>query len=293
MLKSMTGYGKSELEVANKKITLEVKSLNSKSLDLSTRIASLYREKDIEIRKIIAEKAIRGKVEFSLYIESLGGSTRTKINEDVVHNYFLQLKQISNNNQVIGNDIHLLTAALKLPDALKTELDSLDENEWKNIEAKLIETLDALNDFREQEGLSLENDLRDNITRIQQLLEEVKPFEEARVANVKQRLTDSLKDLELSGKIDNNRLEQELIFYIEKLDVNEEKVRLAQHCSYFLETMSQNTDDAGKKLGFIAQEIGREINTLGSKANESNMQRIVVQMKDSLERIKEQVLNVL
>ncbi len=293
MLKSMTGYGKSELEVANKKITLEVKSLNSKSLDLSTRIASLYREKDIEIRKIIAEKAIRGKVEFSLYIESLGGSTRTKINEDVVHNYFLQLKHISNNNQVTGNDIHLLTAALKLPDALKTELDSLDENEWKNIEAKLIETLDALNDFREQEGLSLENDLRDNITRIQQLLEEVKPFEEARVANVKQRLTDSLKDLELSGKIDNNRLEQELIFYIEKLDVNEEKVRLAQHCSYFLETMSQNTDDAGKKLGFIAQEIGREINTLGSKANESNMQRIVVQMKDSLERIKEQVLNVL
>lgn len=293
MIKSMTGYGKTEFESSNKKITVEVKSLNSKSLDLSTRVAAIYREKDIEIRKLIAEKALRGKVEFSLYIESLGGTGKSVINTEAVKAYFEQLQSVSNEVGIANNDVQLLVATLKLPDALKTELESIDENEWITIHAKIIETLDALDNFRTQEGVSLENDLRSNIERIMQLLEEAKPFEEQRIANVKQRLTDGLKDLEQKGKVDQNRYEQELIFYIEKLDVNEEKVRLAQHCSYFLETMDSNEDGVGKKLGFIAQEIGREINTLGSKSNESNMQRIVVQMKDSLERIKEQVLNVL
>ncbi|MFV0366670.1 MAG: YicC family protein [Mangrovibacterium sp.] len=293
MIKSMTGYGKTEFESSNKKITVEVKSLNSKSLDLSTRVAAIYREKDIEIRKLIAEKALRGKVEFSLYIESLGGTGKSVINTEAVKAHFEQLQSVSNEVGIANNDVQLLVATLKLPDALKTELESIDENEWITIHAKIIETLDALDNFRTQEGVSLENDLRSNIERIMQLLEEAKPFEEQRIANVKQRLTDGLKDLEQKGKVDQNRYEQELIFYIEKLDVNEEKVRLAQHCSYFLETMDSNEDGVGKKLGFIAQEIGREINTLGSKSNESNMQRIVVQMKDSLERIKEQVLNVL
>lgn len=289
----MTGYGKSEFESTNKKITIEVKSLNSKALDLNTRIASVYREKDIEIRKLIAEKAMRGKVEFSLYFENLGTIGKTSINEDIVKTYYAQLKDIHKQEHGTGSDVHLLAATLKLPDALKTELESIDENEWEGIRSQILKTLDALNDFRSQEGISLAKDLDYNIKRIQQLLSEVKPFEEQRINNIKQRLTDSLKELELNGKVDHNRFEQELIFYLEKLDVNEEKVRLAQHCNYFLETMNTESDSIGKKLGFIAQEIGREINTLGSKSNESNMQRIVVQMKDALERIKEQVLNVL
>ncbi|MFV0554799.1 MAG: YicC/YloC family endoribonuclease [Mangrovibacterium sp.] len=293
MIKSMTGYGKSELETPRQKIIIEVKSLNSKSIDLSTRISPAYRDKDIEIRKIIAEKAIRGKVDFSLYVESAAGASKTIINTEVVKAYLEQLQSMNQQMRTPEIEATLLSAALKLPDALTTETESADENEWESIEAAILEALEAFNEFRAQEGMSLSDDLTGNINRIMQLLEEVAPFETQRIANIKQRLTDGLKDLEQSGKVDQNRFEQELIFYIEKLDINEEKVRLAQHCRYFLETMASDEDGVGKKLGFIAQEIGREVNTLGSKSNESNMQRIVVQMKDSLERIKEQVLNVL
>ncbi|MFV0289444.1 MAG: YicC/YloC family endoribonuclease [Mangrovibacterium sp.] len=293
MIKSMTGYGKSELEKPNLKIIVEVKSLNSKSIDVSTRIAPAFRNKDIEIRKIIAEKAIRGKIDFSLHVESLGGESKAVINVEVVKAYLEQLQSLNRQMDSPECEAQLMGSILRLPDALKTEIDNTTEIEWESIEALIIEALTAFNDFRTQEGISLNNDLCGNIDRILQLLEEVKPFEEQRIINIKQRLNDGLKELEVIGKIDNNRLEQEMIFYIEKLDINEEKVRLAQHCKYFMETIESDADDVGKKLGFIAQEIGREINTLGSKSNESNMQRIVVQMKDALEKIKEQSLNVL
>lgn len=294
MIKSMTGYGKVEFEVANAKVTIELKSLNSKMLDLSTRIAPAYREKDIKIRKLIAEQALRGKVEFSLSAESLADERRTCINRPIVKAYLNQLKELSPEAASPDQEGRLLAAALRLPDALKTETESSsNEEDWTLTRSKINEALQALDDFRSQEGLSLDKDLRQNIDRILQYLKEVEPFEKQRIDQVKQRLNDGLSELEQKGLVDSNRLEQELIFYIERLDINEEKVRLSQHCTYFLETMSSEDTTKGKKLGFIAQEIGREINTLGSKSNESNMQRLVVQMKDALEKIKEQVLNVL
>ncbi len=293
----MTGYGKSEFECNDKKITIEVKSLNSKQLDLSCRISSLYREKELEIRKIIAEMAVRGKVEFSLYVERLGVDSSPTINADVVKNYYNQLKEIMIDNELIDKQSfnnQALSTIIKLPDTIKNSTQAIDENEWEDIvKAKVVETIKALNEFRAEEGISLEKDMRTNIESIQKLIGQVEPYEKQRIETIKQRFHDKLSEIEMNGKLDNNRLEQELIFYIERLDVNEEKVRLTQHCNYFLETMDKNTDSIGKKLGFIAQEIGREINTLGSKANETNIQRIVVNMKDSLERIKEQTLNAL
>lgn len=297
MIKSMTGYGKTEFECNNKKITIEAKSLNSKQLDLSTRISSVYREKDLEIRKIIAEVAIRGKVDFSLFVENLGTENTTTINANVVKSYYNQLKEIMFEEKLIDEQSfynQILTCILRMPDTLKTTSQSFDDEEWGNvIKHQVIKTLEALNTFRTQEGVSLENDIRSNIENIQNLLAKIEPFEKQRLEIIKQRLINGLEELKQNGKIDPNRFEQELIFYIEKLDINEEKVRLSQHCNYFLETMDNDDDNTGKKLGFITQEIGREINTLGSKANEQNIQRIVVQMKNSLEKIKEQVLNVL
>jgi uncharacterized protein (TIGR00255 family) len=291
MIKSMTGFGKAEFEVNNKKITIEIKSLNSKQIDINTRTPALYREKDIIIRKALSEKLTRGKVDLNIYVENLGDESNSKINEPILKSYFTHLKQISKELEVI-TDHSTLQAAMRLPDVVKTEYETLDETEWKTIFENIQKALADINEYRNNEGKALETDILENVNSISQLLEELQPFEKQRIEAVRTRLTDNLETLKQKGNIDENRFEQELIFYLEKLDINEEKVRLANHCEYFKETASQPVS-AGKKLGFITQEIGREINTIGSKANDTNIQHIVVQMKDHLERVKEQLLNVL
>ncbi|RKD91076.1 YicC/YloC family endoribonuclease [Mangrovibacterium diazotrophicum] len=291
MIKSMTGYGKAEFESGNKKITLELKSLNSKQLDINSRLPMLYREKDLIIRKEISEKLIRGKVDFSLFLENLGTESNSAINESIVTAYFNQLSALQTKLGLPVSE-QIMQNVMRLPDTVKTVYEELDENEWLIIFANIQKVIATLEEFRVQEGAALEKDIRSNISDIQQLLSQIEPFEKQRIENVKAKIQDGLNEITLNGNMDKNRFEQELIYYLEKLDINEEKVRLTNHCEYFLETLD-NTQDVGKKLGFIAQEIGREINTIGSKANESNIQRLVVQMKDALERIKEQLLNVL
>lgn len=287
----MTGFGKTEFELGNKKYTLEIKALNSKQLDINTRIPALYRQKDIEIRRLISEMLTRGKIDFALYLDNLGEESTSKINTPVIKDYYKQLSELYINlNLEIDNSI--MQSIIRLPDAVKMTYEELDETEWLVVRENLANTLDELNKFRDQEGLALKIDIESNIKSILELLEQVAPFESKRIENVRTKISDSLNELQLNGSIDKNRFEQELIYYIEKLDINEEKVRLINHCSYFTETMNE-AEPSGRKLGFIAQEIGREINTIGSKANEGNLQRIVVQMKDKLEKIKEQVLNVL
>jgi len=287
----MTGFGKTEFEVGNKKITLEIKSLNSKQLDINTRIPAMYREKDIEIRRLISEMLTRGKVDFALYLDNLGTESTSRINSAIIKDYYNQLKDV---HQELGLEINenIMQSIMRLPETVKMVYDELDETEWLMVRENLVKTLDELNRFRDQEGLALKVDIDANIANILDLLAQVEPFEAQRMENVKTKIKESLDTLQLNGNLDKNRFEQELIYYMEKLDINEEKVRLTNHCSYFTETMNED-EPSGRKLGFIAQEIGREINTLGSKANESNLQRIVVQMKDNLEKIKEQVLNVL
>lgn len=291
MIRSMTGFGKTEFEVGSKKITLEIKSLNSKQLDINTRVPALYREKDLEIRRLISEMLIRGKVDFALYLDNLGTESSAKINKAIVSDYFRQLSEVQRDLGLPVTE-SIMQSIMRLPDTVKTTYEELDETEWMVVRENLVRTLENLNNFRDQEGLALKADIDTNIANILDLLGQVEPFEAKRIENVKTKIRESLDSLQLNGNVDKNRFEQELIYYIEKLDINEEKVRLANHCSYFAETMNEN-EPSGRKLGFIAQEIGREINTLGSKANESNLQRIVVQMKDNLEKIKEQVLNVL
>ena len=287
----MTGYGKAECELALKKITIEVKSLNSKQLDLNTRTPGVYREKEIEIRREISDKLIRGKVDFSLYSESLGVESNSAINNPMVKSYFAQLSELSNELGLPVNE-HILPIIMQLPDVVKTTRDEPDENEWKIVIATIREALTALDNFRLQEGLSLRKDIITNLNIITTLLEQIAPYELERTAKVKERILDGLKELASPEGVDHNRLEQEMIFYLEKLDINEEKVRLGHHCSYFIETLELD-EPVGKKLGFIAQEIGREINTLGSKANHTEMQKLVIGMKDALEKIKEQLLNAL
>ncbi len=287
----MTGYGKAECELAQKKITIEVKSLNSKVLDVNTRIPGVYREKEIDIRRELSEKLIRGKVDLSLFSESLGVESNSAINSAMVKGYFNQLSQISNELGLPVSEV-TLQIIMQLPEVVKTTRDELDENEWKLILRAIREALNALDIFRVQEGMSLYNDIILNLNTITNLLEQITPYELERTTRVKERILDGLKDLSSPEGVDHNRLEQEMIFYLEKLDINEEKVRLGNHCSFFLETIELN-EPVGKKLGFIAQEIGREINTLGSKANHTEMQKLVIGMKDALERIKEQLLNAL
>ena len=291
MIKSMTGYGKAECELAQKKVTIEIKSLNSKQLELNTRMPSVYREKELEIRRELSDKLIRGKVDFSLFIESLGVENNSAINGSLVKSYFSQLSAISADLGVPINE-HTLQIVMQLPEVVKMTRDELNEDEWKIIQKGIAEAAAALENFRIQEGDSLAKDLIININNITSLLEQVAPFELERVTKIKERIAEGLKELSSPDGVDHTRLEQEMIFYLEKLDVNEEKVRLKNHCVYFLETMELN-EPTGKKLGFIAQEIGREINTLGSKANHTEMQKLVIGMKDSLERIKEQLLNAL
>ena len=291
MIQSMTGFGKATCEYGNKKIVVEVKSLNSKQLDVSTRISGLYREKDIEIRNELSQKLERGKIDLSLYVDNSGKESVTQINQSVLEAYYEQIRTLSVN---LGIDVpsNWFEVLLRLPDTMKTETVEMDDNEWVEIKKAIGLAIGQLTEFRIQEGKSLEAVFNAKIAHIGQLLEETAPFEMERVEKIKARLEENLQALSDKIDYDKNRLEQELIFYIEKLDVNEEKVRLRNHLDYFIETM-QHEKSPGKKLGFIAQEIGREINTLGSKSNQSEMQKIVVLMKDDLEQIKEQVLNVL
>ena len=292
MIQSMTGYGKATAELSDKKINVEIKSLNSKAMDLSTRIAPLYREKEIEIRNEIAKALERGKVDFSLWIDKKDACELvTPINQDVVVAYYERIRTISETTGIPAPEDWFSTL-LRMPDVMtKTEIQELTEEEWSMVHATILEAISHLVDFRKQEGAALEKKFREKIANINSLLEQITPYEKERVEKVKERITDALEKT-LSVDYDKNRLEQELIYYIEKLDVNEEKQRLSNHLKYFISTMESGSGQ-GKKLGFIAQEMGREINTLGSKSNHAEMQKIVVQMKDELEQIKEQVLNVM
>ena len=288
MIQSMTGYGKSVLQLPTKKVTIEIKSLNSKNLDLNVRIPSYYKEKELAVRKKLASTLVRGKVDFSIFIEMTADETSTTVNNGVVKEYMQQLRNVTQTGN--SNDVELLKMAIRMPDALKTEREELDENDWKLINQNIDIAIKEIVQYRTDEAASLEIDFKERITNIKAYLEEVKALDADRIENVKTRLKKAIDDLKLST--DENRFEQELIYYLEKLDINEEKVRLANHLDYFLETLA-TPDSNGKKLGFVIQEMGREINTTGSKANFAPMQKAVIQMKNELEQIKEQILNVL
>ena len=288
----MTGYGKAVVTYKEKKINVEVKSLNSKALDLSTRIAPLYREKEMEIRRLIAQKLERGKVDFSLWVEKETTIDATPINAALVENYYHQIKSIAANTG-IPEPSDWFTTLLRLPDVTtKTEVEVLEEEEWHTAKQAITEALDKLIEFRTQEGAALQKKFTEKIDNISALLKSIEPFEKSRVPKIKDKIIDGLKQIP-EVDYDKNRLEQELIYYIEKLDISEEKQRLSNHLKYFRETMNESGHGVGKKLGFISQEMGREINTTGSKSNQAEMQNIVVKMKDELEQIKEQVLNAL
>ena len=292
MILSMTGYGKAVVAYKEKKINVEVKSLNSKSLDLSARIAPLYREKEMEIRRLIAQKLERGKVDFSLWVEKETTIDATPINAALVENYYHQIKSIAANTG-IPEPSDWFTALLRMPDVTtKTEVEVLEEEEWHAAKQAITEALDKLIEFRTQEGAALQKKFTEKIDNISALLKSIEPFEKSRVPKIKDKIIDGLKQIP-EVDYDKNRLEQELIYYIEKLDISEEKQRLSNHLKYFRETMNESGHGVGKKLGFISQEMGREINTTGSKSNQAEMQNIVVKMKDELEQIKEQVLNAL
>ena len=288
MIQSMTGYGKSILQLPTKKITIEIKSLNSKNLDLNVRIPSYYKEKELTVRKKLAKALIRGKVDFSIYIEMTAEETSTSINQGVIKQYLKQLRNVVQTET--SNDVELLKMAVRMPDALKTEREELDENEWNLIDEHIEIAIDEIVQYRINEAASLEIDFKDRIASIKTHLIEVKALDGDRVKNIKIRLKKAIHELKI--ETDENRFEQELIYYLEKLDINEEKVRLENHLDYFLQTLATEESN-GKKLGFIVQEIGREINTMGAKANFAPMQKAVIQMKNELEQIKEQILNVL
>ena len=291
MIQSMTGYGKATVAFGDKKINVEIKSLNSKAMDLSTRIAPLYREKEMEIRNMVSKALERGKVDFSLWVEKDATDTATPINEALVVNYYNQIKGISDRcNIPLPED--WFSTLLRMPDVLtRVDVQELSEEEWNVVRSGVEEAIEHLVSFRQQEGAALKKKFEEKIDNIERLLASIEPFEKERVSKIRERIVDALEKT-ISVDYDKNRLEQELIYYIEKLDINEEKQRLANHLKYFRETM-EGTSGQGKKLGFIAQEMGREINTTGSKSNQAEMQNIVVQMKDELEQIKEQVLNVM
>ena len=288
----MTGYGKAVVAYKEKKINVEVKSLNSKSLDLSARIAPLYREKEMEIRRLLAQKLERGKVDFSLWVEKESTVDATPINAALIENYYKQIKAISESTGIPEPE-DWFTTLLRLPDVTaKTEVEVLDEEEWLVAQQAINEAIEKLTEFRKQEGAALQKKFTEKIDNIANLLKSIEAFEKSRVPKIREKIIDGLKQIP-EVDYDKNRLEQELIYYIEKLDINEEKQRLTNHLKYFHETMKESGHGIGKKLGFIAQEMGREINTTGSKSNQAEMQNIVVKMKDELEQIKEQVLNAL
>jgi len=290
MIKSMTGYGKAECELKDRKVVIEIKSLNSKNLDLYTKIPGIYREKELEIRNLISKKLLRGKVEFILYYEVTDDNKATTINSNVVKSYVHQLKSIA--KELDLNAEQILQMAIRLPDTLNSDKDEIDENDWSVIIKTIEKALNQLDEFRIQEGAYLNKDMEMRIARIEELKNEIAPFEINRTEKVRTRLRENLNNLTNDNEYDKNRFEQELIYYLEKLDITEEKVRLTNHCNYFIEMLNEKESN-GKKLGFISQEIGREINTIGSKANDSDIQKLVVLMKDELEKIKEQMLNIL
>ena len=286
----MTGYGKAVVTYKGKKINVEIKSLNSKQLDLTTRIAPIYREKEMEIRQLIAERVIRGKVEFCLWVEKDAATDAVPVNTALMDSYYQQLRRFADDHQLSGTD--WMTTLVRMPDVLtKTEVEVLGDEEWAVARQGVCEAIQHLVDFRTQEGSALEQKFAEKADNIERLMLSIEPYEKSRVEKIRQRIIDGLKQIP-GAEYDKNRLEQELIYYIEKLDISEEKQRLANHLKYFRETMADQPGQ-GKKLGFIAQEMGREINTTGSKSNQAEMQNIVVMMKDELEQIKEQVLNAL
>lgn len=287
----MTGYGKAECILPDKKLTIEVRSLNSKQMDTNTRLPALYKEKELEIRQIITSELDRGKVECSLYYELTEDSGSGIINEAVVKSYYDQLYRISG-ELGLETSLELLNIVMRMPDTIRSEKPSLENEEWGIVKEGLHQALNQVNGFRHQEGEALSKDLRERVRVIIEKLAQLDQFEEERIRRIRERISNNMNGFLQKEDVDDNRFEQELIYYLEKLDISEEKVRLANHCKYFLETMD-DAGAAGKKLGFISQEMGREINTLGSKANLAEIQRLVVEMKDELERIKEQILNVL
>ena len=286
MIQSMTGFGKATLQLPTKKITVEIKSLNSKGLDVNTRMPSLYREKELGLRNFLAQRLERGKVDFSLFIEITAEETTSKINSPIVKGYIAQLLQIIPE----ADTTELMKMAVRMPDALKTERDDIDEMEWQQIHSVIDEAMQNIINFRTDEGLALEREFIQRINNIQNLMLQAISYDNERIETVKTRLRTALDELKVA--VDANRFEQELIYYLEKYDVTEERVRLENHLKYFMETLA-GSEANGRKLGFITQEMGREINTMGSKSNHAEMQKCVVMMKDELEKIKEQVLNVL
>lgn len=286
MIQSMTGFGKATLQLPTKKITVEVKSLNSKGLDLNVRMPSLYREMELGLRNQIALKLERGKVDFSIFIESTAEQTSTKVNVPIVKGYMEQLRTV----YAEADEVELMKMAIRMPDTMKIEREEIDENDWAQITTAIDEALQNILTFRKDEGKSLEKEFQLRIANIRQYMNEALALDHERVQTIKDRLHNAITELKVA--VDENRFEQELIYYLEKLDITEEKVRLTNHLDYFLETI-KGTEANGRKLGFITQEMGREINTMGSKSNHAQMQKLVVQMKDELEKIKEQVLNVL
>jgi uncharacterized protein (TIGR00255 family) len=291
MIKSMTGYGKSVAETPQKKITVEIKSLNSKQFDLNSRLPWLYKEKEAEIRNIISRKLDRGKIDLNISFDLMDSEIIPVINKTVVKNYYDQIKEISAELGT-GSEEELLSTILRLPDALKTEKPELPEEEWLLVREKIDESLEYLDAYRIEEGSALESDLKGCIGRITGFLDEIKNYESDRITRIREKLISSLNESVGKNNVDMNRFEQELIFYLEKMDINEEKVRLGKHCEYFMEMVGSQPPN-GKILNFISQEIGREINTIGSKANDASIQKLVVMMKDDLEKIKEQTLNIL
>lgn len=286
MIQSMTGFGKATLQLPTKKISVEIKSLNSKGLDLNTRMPSVFREMELGLRNQLSQRLERGKIDFSLYVEVTGEDTSSKLNVPIIKGYISQMKAILPN----ADETELMKMAVRMPDALKTERDEIDENEWKQIQSVIDDALENIVQFRKDEGVSLEKEFLHRIANIMTMMNNAVSYDAERVETVKTRLRTALD--ELKENVDENRFEQELIFYLEKYDITEEKVRLENHLNYFIETLA-GTEANGRKLGFITQEMGREINTMGSKSNHTEMQKLVVMMKDELEKIKEQVLNVL
>lgn len=282
----MTGFGKASLQVETKKITVEVKSLNSKGLDLNTRMPSVYRENELALRTLLAQKLERGKVDFSLYVEVTGEETSSKINAQIVKAYMAQMKAILPD----ADDTELMKMAVRMPDTMKTEREEIDPNEWEKIQTVIDEAIENMLSFRIAEGASLEKEFTLRIENIRSYMNQALVLDPERVIAIKERLQIAIDELKVN--VDTNRFEQELIYYLEKLDITEEKVRLTNHLDYFLQTLN-GSEANGRKLGFITQEMGREINTMGSKSNHAEMQKLVVMMKDELEKIKEQVLNVL
>ncbi len=286
MIQSMTGFGKASLQLPTKKITVEIKSLNSKGLDLNTRMPSVFREMELRLRNQLSQRLERGKIDFSLFVEVTGEETTSKINVPIIKGYINQMKAVLPN----ADATELMKMAVRMPDALKTERDEIDENEWKEIQNVIDHALENMLQFRKDEGVSLEKEFLHRIANIMTLMNNAVAYDKERIETIKTRLRTAIDEIKVS--VDENRFEQELIFYLEKYDITEEKVRLENHLNYFIETLA-GTEANGRKLGFITQEMGREINTMGSKSNHTEMQKLVVMMKDELEKIKEQVLNVL